>query len=310
MQNTNSTDKSTWIHNFWESFLYYGLLAVVKALSLLPFSVLYVLSDIAYYPLYYIIRYRRGIVRKNLTESFPEKSIGEIVSIERRFYHFFMDVMLESTKLLSASKEELGRHISFPNIEKVNSYLSQGKSVSAFLGHYGNWEWLSTTSLHTVPDAEVALIYHKLRNKPMDRLIRKLRERTGSVCVNMHQTVRYMAEAKSEGKTCMIGFIADQSPRMREVKHFLPFLNHNVPVLTGTEKTTKHFGYEALFASVKRVKRGYYTCTFHTLAEEPKTVPDFELTRIYYERLEKEITESPELYLWTHNRFKHAELSN
>lgn len=310
MQKSSSKDLSTWANSIREGFLYYSLLAMVRVLSLLPFKVLYVLSDIAYYPLYYIIRYRRRIVRKNLTESFPKKDICEIISIERRFYHFFMDVMLESVKLLSASKEELSRHMSFPNIDKVNHYLSEGKSISAFLGHYGNWEWLTTTSLHTIEGAEVALIYHKLHNQPMDRLVRKLRERTGGVCVDMMQTVRYMAEAKAENKVCMIGFIADQSPRKRDAKHFLPFLNHSVPVLTGTEKATKHFGYEALFASVKRVKRGYYTCTFHTLAEEPSALPDFELTRIYYERLEKEITESPELYLWSHNRFKFAELSN
>lgn len=290
----------------WASSLYYSLFFIVKAISFLPFKMLYVLSDIFYYPLYYVIRYRRNIVRRNLVESFPEKEIEEIIKIEKKFYHFFMDTLFESIKLLSASKEEIVHRMQFPNIDKVNQLLGEGKSVSAFLGHYGNWEWLSTTSLHTIKSAEIVLIYHKLRNKAMDRLIKTIRERMGSVCIDMYQTVRYMAEAKAEGKACMIGFIADQSPKKREVRHFLNFLNHNTPVLTGTEKATKHYGYEALFASVKRVKRGYYTCTFHTLHDNPKSLPDFELTRIYYKCLEQEIKESPELYLWTHNRFKHA----
>jgi len=239
-------------------------------------------------------------------ESFPDKPIDEIIRIEKRFYRFLADVAFESLKLLSASKEEIARRMRFTNIEEVNRLLGEGRSVSAFLGHYGNWEWLSTTALHTVKGAVVALVYHKLRNEPMDRLMRKIRESAGGLCVDMHQTVRFMAGTKVEGTPCMIGLIADQSPKMREVKHFMPFLNHKVPVLTGSEKTTKRYGYEAVFASVKRVRRGYYECEFSKLHEDPASLPDFELTRLYYARLEREINETPELYLWTHNRFKHA----
>lgn len=300
-------DLSEWTARLWENFLYYCLFSLAKAVSLLPFCVLYALSDLLYYPLYYVIRYRRAIVRRNLTESFPNKTKKEILDIEKRFYHFFVDMMMESVKLLSISQAEIEKRMEFTNIDMVNQLLSEGHSISAFLGHYGNWEWLSTTSLHTTEEAEIVLIYHKLRNKAMNRLIIKLRERAGSVCIGMYQTVRFMAEAKSANKACMIGFIADQSPKKREVKYFLRFLNHNAPVLTGTEKATKHFGYEALFASMKRVRRGYYKCTFHKLHDDPKSLPDFELTNLYYKRLEQEIKESPETYLWTHNRFKHAE---
>lgn len=306
-KNNQSKGLADKVKAVWEDTSFYALLFIVKAVSLLPFKALYVLSDILYYPLYYVIRYRRSITRRNLTEVFPDKSIDEIIRIEKKFYRFFMDMILESAKLLSANDEEIAQHMEFPNIDKVNKLLSEGKSVSAFLGHYGNWEWLSTTSLHTINNAEIVLVYHKLRNKPMDRLIKKLRQQTGSVCVDMHQTVRFMAKKQTEKQPCMIGFIADQSPKKREVKHFLRFLNHNVPVLTGTEKTTKHFGYEALFASMKRVRRGYYRCCFHTLHADPKSLPDFELTSLYYKRLEQEIEEAPEYYLWTHNRLKHAE---
>lgn len=297
---------SSWIGILWEKLLYYGLFSMVKVLSLLPFKMFYALSNVLYYPLYYIIRYRRNIVRRNLMESFPDKPIDEIIRIEKRFYRFLADVAFESLKLLSASKEEIARRMRFTNIDEVNQLLGEGRSVSAFLGHYGNWEWLSTTALHTVKGAVVALVYHKLRNEPMDRLMRKIRESAGGLCVDMHQTVRFMAGTKAEGTPCMIGLIADQSPKMREVKHFMPFLNHKVPVLTGSEKTTKRYGYEAVFVSVKRVRRGYYECEFSKLHEDPASLPDFELTRLYYARLEREINETPELYLWTHNRFKHA----
>jgi len=305
----NSPGRSlgAWMRRLWEDFLYYGLFLGAKVVSLLPFGVLYVVSDALYYPLYYVLRYRRRIVRQNLVESFPDKSEREIAGIERRFYRFFVDMMLESVKLLSAKKADIDAHIRYVNIDLPNRLLREGRSVGVFLGHYANWEWLSTASLYSTKEADVALIYHKLRNKAMDRLMKKLRERAGSVCISMHETARFMAGAKSEGKPLMIGFIADQSPRKREVRYFLGFLNHNVPVLTGTERAVKHFGYEALFISMRRVRRGYYECTFHTLHPNPQSLPDYELTRLYYRRLEQEITASPELYLWTHRRFKHAE---
>lgn len=286
---------------------YYALLFLVKILSYLPFRVLYVLSDVFFFPFYFVIRYRRKIVRKNLTESFPDKSIDEIVRIEKKFYHFFIDMTLESCKLMSITPEEIGRRMKFTNIEMANEMLAGGKSVSLFLGHYGNWEWVSSMSLWLYKDAVIAQIYHKLRNKSMDRIMRKLRERMGNnIGVEMYKTVRFMASTAADNKPCIIGFIADQSPKKREVKHFIQFLNHEVPVLTGTEKATKHYGYEALFLGIKRVKRGYYECELIPLHEHPESLPDFELTNLYFQRLEHEIRQQPELYLWTHNRFKHA----
>jgi KDO2-lipid IV(A) lauroyltransferase len=289
-----------------EKIKYNAILLGVKALSHIPFGVLYVLSDILFYPFYFVVRYRRRIVRKNLTESFPEKSVDEIIRIEREFYHFFIDTTLESCKLMSISREEIMRRMKFTNIELPNSMLRDGRSVSLFLGHFGNWEWISTMSLWLEKDIIPAQIYHKLRNNAVDKIMMTMRERTGTHCVDMKKTVRYMVDASADSRPCIIGFIADQSPKRRDAKHLIPFLNHQVPVLTGTEKATKHFGYEALFVSVKRVKRGYYECEFVPLHDDPKSLPDFELTDLYFRHLEKTIQRHPELYLWTHNRFKYA----
>lgn len=285
---------------------YYILLSLVKILSYLPFRLLYVLSDTLFYPFYFIIRYRRKIVRKNLTESFPDKRLDEIIRIEKKFYHFFIDITLESCKLISISPEKIRQRMKFTNIGIANEMLTDGKSISVFLGHYGNWEWVSSMGLWLYKDAILAQVYHKLRNKPMDKIMKRLRERMGNTCVDMYKTVRFIANAAKTDKPCAIGFIADQSPKKREVKHFIRFLNHKIPVLTGTEKVTKHYGYKALFISMKRVKRGYYECELTSLHDNPESLPDFELTNLYYQRLEQEIRRHPEFYLWTHNRFKHA----
>lgn len=286
--------------------MYYILLTLVKTISYIPFGVLYALSDALFYPFYYIIRYRRTIVRNNLTESLPDKSVAEIIQIEKKFYHYFLDNALESCKLMTISPEEIKRRMKFTNIELANEMLAKGESVSMFLGHYGNWEWLSTIGLWLHEDAIIAQIYHKLRNKAMDKIMKEMRERMGNKCVEMYKTVRFMAGVASANKPCMLGFISDQSPKKREVKNFIQYLNHNIPVLTGSEKATKHFSYQAIFVGVRRVRRGYYECELSTLHGNPKSLPDFELTKLYFQRLENEIMQQPEYYLWSHNRFKYA----
>lgn len=280
-----------------------------KRMSRLPFSVLYVMSGGIYFLLYHVSRYRRKIVRKNLTESFPEKSPDEIKDIEKKFYRFFSDNLVESIKMSSLSAEEMSRRMRFVNVEAVNSVLRSGTSVALYLGHYGNWEWVSSMPLHLEKSAIPAQIYHKLRNKDMDRIMQEHRASHGAVNVEMYKTARYITELAAKHQTSIIGFIADQSPKKREVKHFLQFLHHRTPVLTGTEKITKHYGFDPWFVSIRRTGRGFYEAEFIHMHDAPKSVPDFELTRIYYEMLEQLIRKEPSLYLWTHNRFKHAELS-
>lgn len=282
------------------------LLLLVKAISRLPLWFLYLVSDIFFFFVYHLFRYRRSVVRKNLTEAFPKKSQDEIVKIEKRFYHFFTDLIFETCKLCTISPTEIERRMIFPDILTINELLGSGKSVALYLGHFGNWEWVTSIGLWLHKDAVVAQIYHKLRNEAMNKTMINLRERMGNKCVDMYKTVRFIAEGMRSGQPHIIGFIADQSPKRREAKHFMPFLHHSVPVLTGTEKTIKHFGFEAFFVHMKRLKRGYYECRIERLHPEPQTLPDFELTRLYFQRLEKDITAYPELYLWTHNRFKYG----
>ena len=286
--------------------MYHLLSFFLKLLSYIPFKMLYVLSDGLFYLLYYIIRYRRPIVRKNLTESFPEKSEQEILQIEKNFYHYFTDQVLESCKMTTISPEEISRRMVFTNVEAADAVLKSGKSIALYIGHYGNWEWVSSIPLWLGKEVRAVQIYHKLRNESMDKLMLHIRERMGAVSVEMRKTARYITEMANSRQVSIVGFIADQSPRKKEVRHFLPFLHHNTPVLTGTEKIIKHYDFEAWFLNMKRIKRGCYEAELVRIHENPKELPDFELTAIYYQMLEQMIRNRPELYLWTHNRFKHA----
>lgn len=285
---------------------YHLLSFLLKLLSSIPFSVLYVLSDGLFYVIYYVVRYRRPVVRRNLTESFPEKSEQEIIRIEKGFYHYFTDQVLESIKMATISPKEMRKRMKFVNLDAVSAVLHGGQSIALYMGHYGNWEWVSSLPLHLENNVDAVQIYHQLRNENMDRLILRNRGRMGAISVEMRKTARYITDMVSAHRVSIVGFIADQSPKKREVRHFTPFLRHSVPVLTGTEKIIKHYGLEAWFLNVKRVKRGYYEAEFVQLHEDPTSLPDFQLTALYYQMLEQMIEACPELYLWTHKRFKHA----
>ena len=282
------------------------LFNLVKILSHIPFRVMYMISDMLYYVVYYIVKYRRSIVRKNLTECFPEKSIDEIEKIEKKFYRFFTDILMESLKMFSISPKEMKRRMKFVNVEGVKATMKKGKSASVFMGHYGNWEWVSSLPLHLEDGMLGVQIYHELSDKLMNKLILYSRGRMGAISVEMRKTVRDISRMTSEGKVAAIGFIADQSPRKKDAHYYVNFLNHEVPALVGTEKLTKHYDFEGWYLDVKRVKRGYYEAEFVRLHENPRLLPDFELTEVYYQRLEKMIKERPELYLWSHNRFRLA----
>ena len=286
--------------------MYHILFFFLKLLSYIPFWALYIVSDCLYYPLYYVVRYRRGVVRRNLVESFPQKSLKEIVEIEKEFYHYFADQVLETCKMTTISKEQVRSRMKFVNVDKVKEVMKQGKRVALYMGHYGNWEWTSSLQLWLDDDMKVVQIYHQLANENFDRLMLHNRGRMGGLNVEMRKTARYITGMASSGVVGIVGLIADHSPRKKDATYFIPFLNHNTPVVTGTERVVKKFGLSAWFLDVRRVKRGYYEAEFVEIEDNSRQLHDFELTDRYFKLLEKMIMKAPEFYLWTHKRFKYA----
>ena len=285
-------------------FLFYIVLFVWYLLSLLPLSVLYVLSDILFVLAYYVLRYRKRLVRKNLMDSFPEKKKSEIIKIEKGFYLFLCDYIVESMKLLTMSKKNLQRRMVFKGTETVDEIIADGQSCAIYLGHYCNWEWITSLPLYVTKDAQCGQIYHPLENKDFDRLFLRLRERMGAVCIPMAETLRRIVEFKKKGKQVVVGYISDQVPYWNNIHYWTNFLHHDTPVLTGTERIAKSANHAVFYMDVKCVRRGYYECEFKLITREPKKYKDFELTEIYFRELEKTIQRDPKYWLWSHNRWK------
>lgn len=285
-------------------FLYYILLGVWYLFSLLPLRIHYIISDFLYLLLYKVMGYRRKVVWKNLSASFPEKSEAELKEIERGFYHFLCDYFVETVKMMTISKKEIKKRMAFKGVEVLDEVVESGQSIAMYLGHYCNWEWITSMPLWVTPKVQCGQIYHPLENKFFDRLILRSRERLGALCISMQDTLREMVRYKREGQPVLIGYISDQAPNWSNIHHWVDFMNQDTPVLTGTERIAKKMNHAAFYMEVHRVKRGYYEAEFKLITREPQKLEDFKLTDMYFDMLEKSIRKAPEFWLWSHNRWK------
>ena len=288
-----------------KAILYYISLVPLFLLNKLPFCVIYILSDILYFIVYYLVRYRRGIVRDNLVKSFPEKSAEEIIRIEKRFYSAFCDWFVETVKYYGMSEKEIRKRMVITGLEDAHRMVAQGRSCVCYMGHLFNWEYVTSLPLYlNEKDLVIGDIYHPLENSYFDKLMKKMRNQFGAEAITMANTLRRIVQISKEGKKYLIGFIADQVPTWESIHHWVDFLHRDTPVFTGTEKIARRTGAALFFVRMKRVRRGYYTAHFELFAEDASKMAEFEPTNRYYELLEEEIKENPELWLWTHNRWK------
>ena len=284
--------------------LYYIVFAVWYVFSLLPLRILYVLSDLLFWLLYAVVGYRKAVIRKNLKESFPEKSEEELRKIERGFYRFFCDYLVETIKMMTISKENIRRRLTFKGTELVDEIVESGQSCAVYLGHLGNWEWVTSLPLWVTPKAQCGQIYHPLENKEFDRLFLYSRQRLGAKCIAMQDTLREILKYRKENQPVVIGYISDQVPFWTNIHHWVDFLHHDTPVLTGTERIARKVNHAVFFLDVHRVRRGYYEAEFKLITREPQKMGEFEITDIYFKLLEESIRRAPEFWLWSHNRWK------
>ncbi len=284
--------------------MYYLLYIVWYALSLLPFWVHYVLSDIIYLILYKLLGYRVKVVRNNLETSFPEKSQDELRDIERKFYHNLCDYFVELVKTMTMSDEQIRRHMVFKGTEVIDECAAIGQSAAFYLGHTFNWEWIASMPLWVSPDAHCAQLYHALENPAFDRLLLKQRQKWNSECVPLVDVLRWIIEHKRNNQVTIMGYIADQVPHWNNIHHWCWFLNHDTPVMTGSERIVIKNRQAVVFCGIRKLRRGYYEATLQLITRTPEQMKEYEITDIYHQMLEKQIREQPELWLWSHNRWK------
>lgn len=283
--------------------LYSIKFSLVYVFSLLPFWVLHRISDLLYFLSWYVISYRKTVVLNNLRNSFPEKTAPEINKIARDFYRFFFDLTLETFKTLSMTKSTAIKHcvIDEASFQLLEKYYAEKKDILLVLGHYGNWE-LAGTTFSSLCRLQLYVIYKPLSSAFFDRLVYHMRTRWGTRLIATHDTYHKMTEIK--GTQCATAFIADQSAKPDNA-YWTTFLNQDTAVFWGTELISKKYNLPVVYMTIRREKRGYYKMFIETLIEEPRKTERGEISEAHTRKLEKDILAQPELWLWSHKRWKH-----
>lgn len=288
--------------------IHWILTKLLHGIANLPFRILYIISDIIFISIYYIIRYRRRIVRKNLTDSFPNKDLHEIKGIEKHFYKNFSDYIVETIKLMHITDDEMRKRMTFENYEVINTLLGSGISIACYFSHCFNWEWgtsiLLWTSRGVNQDSVFCQVYRPLRDKWFDDMMLKVRSRFGSVSIPKKQTLRELLTYRKKGIPTITGFMSDQKPSHGDPTFVTMFLNHPTAFITGTETLARRMNMAAIYWDMIKIKRGYYKIKTYLLAQNVAATQEMATTAKYAEMLEATIERDPSIWLWTHNRWK------
>ncbi|MBQ7853448.1 MAG: lysophospholipid acyltransferase family protein [Muribaculaceae bacterium] len=290
----------------WQYLPVQGLLYII---SLMPFWVLYGIADFIFVLVYYVVRYRRKIVAKNMCESFPELSDKELSKIARKFYRNFADYIVETIKLNHISDEEIKRRMVFKNMDIIDRLFDEKRSIAAYFSHCGNWEWVPSITLwsrHTTgKDVEFCQVYRPLKNKWYDEYMLRLRSRFNSLSFKKKTVLRDLLFLRRREMPSITGFMSDQKPSKGDESHIVKFLNHPSAVITGTEQVARKLDMAVVYFDMHKLRRGYYELEVKLITDNISTMEPMAITDAYVKLLEETIKRNPSIWLWTHNRWKH-----
>lgn len=277
-------------------------LALLYLISLLPFWMLYLISDVIFFVLYRMVGYRKNVIDENLKHSFPEKTEAERIRIRKEFVKYLSDLVVETIKLFTISPNEVKRRVEVTNTNFIEQSFKNGQSVIGILGHYGNWE-LNALRFSQLFSERRIIVYKPLNNKFFDNLMISMRSRFGATLVGMKHTMRKLTQYRSE--RTMTVLVGDQTPAKSEIAYFTDFLNQPTAVFLGVEKLAKLTNSVVVFCDIRKIKRGYYRCSFIPLFDNPKSTDEYEITNRHVKYLEEVIRQQPQYWLWSHRRWKH-----
>lgn len=276
---------------------------ILWLISVLPFRLLYLLSDGVYILVYYVIGYRKKTVRQNLALALPHLSEQQRLKIEKKSFRHLCDMFLEMIKTMNISQAEIEKRFVFTNLEQYKAFEKKGKSIALMCAHYASYEWI--ISINRFISFDGYAIYKRIRNRHFDQLVQKIRSRFKAHLITTKETIPTISACARSGKLGIFGFASDQTPKLSSAFHWKKFMGIEVPVHTGAEMLAKRHDMNIIFLKVKKIGRGYYQASFEKFYENPQLYPDYTITDDFMEMVETQIYEAPEFYFWIHKRWKH-----
>lgn len=280
--------------------MYYIIYGFLYLISLIPFFILYFISDCIYFLMYRVLGYRKEVVMYNLSIAFPEKSVEERKAIAKKFYKNLIDTFIESIKMLSLSEKQFDKRVTI-DIAAANELAVKGKSIQFHCGHQMNWEygnWIMAKHLKT----KWIGIYQPISNKAINKIFYDLRSKYNAKLVSTQdfKTMMHSIFKFPYG----IGLAADQNTSP-QTGYWLYFFSKPAPFIMGPEKGAIKNNTAVVFANFVKKKRGYYHFETTVITEQAGELPKGELTRLYRDFLQTSIKNQPDNYLWTHRRWRH-----
>lgn len=274
---------------------------LILPLSLLPYPLLYLLSDIIFLIMYRVIGYRKEVVFTNLKNSFPNKSKQELKKIMSDFYRHLCDIIMESVKGFTISEKQLRKRLIIKNPEFSNYFADKGQSIIFVGGHYNNWE-ICAQAFAMYSNHKCIGIYKPLSNAFINDKIYTSRSKYGMHLISMKQTKKSFEDG-DEPKAIVFG--SDQNPANPKRAHWVQFLNQDTGVLFGVERYAKEYDWPVVFVCISKAKRGYYEVEYSLVTDKPNKEPHGKITEDFTKRLEQDIINQPQYWLWSHKRWKH-----
>lgn len=288
-------------------FLFWIVRIIFRLINILPFRVKYILSDALSPVLNHLVKYRKKVIIDNLKKSFPEKNDSQIKAIVKGFYRHLTDLIFEILKLDTLTEAELFRRVTVSGEEVLKTLAGNKKGVVMVMSHTGNWEWTSQRVCFSARCFEyVGVIAKEVSDPYFDQYFTDIRmklQKGFSEIIPFTQTARYLAAIRH--KTSMLISIADQTPHVDQIQYRTNFMNQDSGVFLGPERIAKSLNYAVVFCHVTKTGRGLYHIDYELITDKPKENQAYEITNLHVKMLEADIRKQPEIWLWSHRRWKY-----
>lgn len=278
---------------------------IILLISKLPLRIQYLISDIIFVLCYYVAGYRKKVVRENLLNSFPEKSLDEIKKIEKQFYKNFSDYLAETIRAFSISSTELRVRVQHINQDVFHDAKAEGKNIILLAGHVFNWEWFTALST-VIPQNKTYPVYRKVNNSFWEAKLKNIRNKFGNQAIEAKEVIRHILKNPNDGNS-MYMFVADQTPHFSEVSYGVNFLHQKTPAFIGYDKLATRLPLAFIYCEMKRVKRGFYQVNYYRIHPEGEKFKEYELVDKFHQLLQNTIEKHPDNYLWSHRKWKYRD---
>lgn len=273
--------------------------------GILPFFILYKISDLLAWVLRKVLRYRIQTVNENLERVYPALNPQKKARLVRDIYRNLADISVESIKGMSMSPQVLKKRHYCANPELLDQAFEQNKSVILTTGHYNNWEWGAFSPNYFLKH-QIIGFYKPLTNPYINNYVIKKRGTSGTILADINETQVYYDKYHDQRAVFLVA--GDQSPTKPHKAIWMEFLGQKTACLHGIEKyLEKYPDLAVIFCEIKRVKRGTYELELSWIKDINSPSKAYgEVTKTYMKRLEAVIEKSPANWLWTHRRWKHT----